>query len=133
MKDTKKKKIKIISDGVLKVYGHINGPVLTPYYEDISTIVKLISSGAKVIEVSENGSEKLLTVADVLKDDEVVKEEKKIEKPVKEETKEEVKEEPKEIEVTEPESSDEQVVEDAEPTTNKDYSKGYSYKKNKHK
>lgn len=130
MKDNKKKKIKILSNGVLKVYGHINGPVLTPYYEDISVIVKLISSGVKVVEVSDNGSETLLTVSSVLEEKEEVKEEKKIEEAAKEELKEEVKEE---IEVNEPESSDEKIVEESEPDTKKNYSSDYNYKKNKHK
>lgn len=132
MKNNKKKRIKILSNGVISVYGHINGPVLTPYYEDISVIVKLITSGVKVVEVADNGSESLLTVSSVLAEEKEeenneVKEE-KVEEPVKEEVVEEV------AVVEEPESSDEQVVEETAPTTNKEYSSNYNYKKNnKHK
>lgn len=56
-----KKKIKILTTGVIKVKGFINGPVLTPYFEDLNTIFALVSAGVKVVEVCDDGAEITLT------------------------------------------------------------------------
>ena len=41
-----KKRIKILTSGAIRVKGFINGPVLTPYLEDLSTIFAMISSSS---------------------------------------------------------------------------------------
>lgn len=131
---TNKKRIKILSTGMIKVHGFINGPVLTPYYEDISVIIKMLTAGVKVVEVADNGAETLLTVSSVLADSEK-QEKEQIEEVKVEETVEEVAEEVvEEVKVEEPETSDEQVMEENVPTTQKNTNNNYNYKKNnKHK
>lgn len=60
-----KKRIKILTRGIIKVRGgRMNGPVLTPYFEDTDEIFKLISAGVKVIEVVD-GEEVPLTVSNI--------------------------------------------------------------------
>jgi len=60
-----KKRIKILTTGVIKVKGYINGPVLTPYYETIDDIIKLLIAGIKVVEVLDDGSEVALNLNNV--------------------------------------------------------------------
>ena len=74
-----KKKIKILTKGVITVKGYISGPVLTPYYEDISTIGDLLRSGINVVEVLSDGREVKLTIQNF--EDEI---DKPVEKPVEE-------------------------------------------------
>lgn len=52
-----KKRIKILTTGAIRVKGFINGPVLTPYFEDISTIFSMVSSGVHIVEVCDDGVE----------------------------------------------------------------------------
>lgn len=63
-----KKRIKILTSGVIKIKGFINGPVLTPYYEDINTIFALVSGGVKVVEVCDDGEEILLNTSNFSND-----------------------------------------------------------------
>lgn len=111
-----KKKIKILTDGVIRVKGFINGPVLTPYKEDISTIFALVSSGVKVVEVCDDGTEITLTTSNFSEDhskphvkEEVMEE--KVENDQTDDVKNEVNEEVHEekIETTEEQSIEENV------------------------
>ena len=99
-----KKRIKILTRGAIRVRGFINGPVLTPYYEDISTIFAMVSEGIHIVEVCEDGTEIRLTSSNFAEDnnkpvkehiDEVIE-------PVHAEEIQEITEEVNEIEVIEP-------------------------------
>ena len=57
-----KKKIKILTKGIITVKGFIYGPVLTPYYEDLDTIFEMLSTGIKVVEVLDDGTEVELSI-----------------------------------------------------------------------
>ena len=57
-----KKKIKILTTGAITVKSFINGPVLTPYMEDIATIFAMVSKGVHFVEVCDDGSEVRLTL-----------------------------------------------------------------------
>lgn len=56
-----KKRIKILSTGPIWEKAGVMGPILTPYKEDVATIIKLLSDGIKVNEVLNNGKEVPLT------------------------------------------------------------------------
>ena len=56
-----KKRIKILTRGPIRIKGFINGPVLTPYFEDIAVIFAMLSAGVKIVEVCEDGTEIPLT------------------------------------------------------------------------
>lgn len=126
-----KKRIKILTTGAITVKGFINGPVLTPYWEDTATIFSMVSKGIHVVEVCDDGSEVRLTLNNFADDNSKVSREAKKAKQaelvnnimngnndtIKEEStevKEEVKEETvEESEITEPiiEEKKEEVVE----------------------
>ena len=63
-----KKRIKILTRGPIRVKGFINGPVLTPYFEDISTIFAMISQGIHVVEVCDDRTEIRLTTSNITDD-----------------------------------------------------------------
>lgn len=63
-----KKKIKILTRGPIRVKGFINGPILTPYYEDINTIFAMLSAGIKIVEVCTDGKEVELTASNFAND-----------------------------------------------------------------
>ena len=63
-----KKRIKILTRGPIRVKGFINGPVLTPYFEDISVIFAMISQGIHVVEVCDDKAEIKLTTNNVAED-----------------------------------------------------------------
>lgn len=63
--DNMKKKIKVLSSGIIRVKGFICGPILTPYYEDFDVIYKMITSGLDVVEVADDGAEIKLTVSNI--------------------------------------------------------------------
>lgn len=58
-----KKKIKILTPGIINAKGFIVGPVITPYIEECEMIFKMISTGVNVVEVLDNGSEITLNVS----------------------------------------------------------------------
>ena len=90
-----KKRIKILSTGILPVIGFINGPILTPYYESVQTIYQMVLKGIEIVEVLPDGTEVKLTHANVMTDN-TKKQEKKVSKQskVKDPVVEEVKENP---------------------------------------
>lgn len=114
-----KKKIKILTTGVIRLKGFINGPVLTPYYEDLSTIFALVSGGIKIVEVCDDGTEILLTTGNFSEDhSKAAREKKETEKKAKEQAavkKEEKIVEPAQIE-EEPKESADKVDIESEPT-----------------
>lgn len=63
-----KKRIKILTSGAIRVKGFINGPVLTPYFEDINTIFAMLSSGIHVVEVCDDNAEIRLTTSNLTED-----------------------------------------------------------------
>ena len=63
-----KKRIKILTKGPIRVKGFINGPVLTPYFEDISTIFAMVSQGVHIVEVCDDKTEIRLNVNNVTED-----------------------------------------------------------------
>lgn len=60
-----KKRIKVLSSGIIRVKGFMYGPILTPYFEDIDTIYAMITSGVKVVEVADDGKEIELTISNI--------------------------------------------------------------------
>jgi len=122
-----KKRIKILTKGIITVKGFIYGPVLTPYNEDLDTIFKMLSTGVEVVEVLDDGTEVKLDMMNFNADN-VVKDEKKTtsrrshqaednkpSEPVVEPTVEEVKEEAPAVEETVTEETAELTTEEVEP------------------
>ena len=66
----KLKRIKILTSGPIPSRGNIYGPVLTPFYEPVSSIFKFVASGIDVVEVLSDGSEVKLTVSNYKNDNE---------------------------------------------------------------
>ena len=62
------KRIKILTHGPIRVKGFINGPVLTPYLEDINTIFSMVSQGVHVVEVCNDKTEIRLTANNITED-----------------------------------------------------------------
>jgi len=60
-----KKRIKILTPGPIRIKGFINGPVLTPYFEETDVIFAMITSGIKVVEVCDDRTEIELTVSNL--------------------------------------------------------------------
>ena len=59
------KKIKVLTSGIIRVKGYMCGPILTPYFEDIDTICKMLAENIKVVEVCDDGTEAVLTISNV--------------------------------------------------------------------
>ena len=69
----KVKRIKILTPGPIPSRGNIYGPVLTPFYETLSSIFRFVASGVDVVEVLSDGTEVKLTVSNYKNDNEVTK------------------------------------------------------------
>lgn len=78
------KKIKILTHGPIRIKGFINGPVLTPYYEDTDTIFKMITSGIDIVEVCDNGTEIKLDISNFTLNNNKEKISKEVKKPIEE-------------------------------------------------
>lgn len=143
-----KKKIKILTRGAIRVKGFINGPVLTPYYEDVNTIFAMIVAGVHIVEVLEDGSEVRLTTTNFAEintpeqpvktktENEpkapIIKEEENVEEVI-----EEVRQEPETVIISEvinmtEESTDEEVKE-VEFKKEPDFNRMNKYNKKNHK
>lgn len=154
-----KKRIKILTRGPIRAKNFINGPVLTPYFEEIANIFTMVSQGVHVVEVCDDRTEVRLTIDNINEDNSKtareekshllqqtkVEESEKVEEVKKvEEVTEEVAEaavEPVEEKVVEPNDIvTEEKVEDVkeEPVApqqkpyEKSYNNQYNNKHNKH-
>ena len=56
------KKIKILTSGPITAIGYIWGPVLTPYFETMNNIFKMLSAGVNIVEVADDGVEIPLSI-----------------------------------------------------------------------
>ncbi len=133
MDNNEKKRIKVLSRGPIECCGFIYGPILTPYWETLAKIFKMVSANIHVVEVLEDGTEVKLTVENFKRDNtvtpvveatpEVVEE---VKEDIQEEVVEEVEVEPTvveevedeiKLETIEPETTEEPVVEKTETRT----------------
>lgn len=86
MSDITTKKIVILTSGYIRIDKLcIYGPVLTPYHEKITTIMKLLSDHVKVSEVLDDGTQLELNIGNFNTDNNAKnpKTEKKVEEPKK--------------------------------------------------
>lgn len=131
-----KKKIKILSSGIIRVKGYICGPVLTPYDEDVDTIYKMLAEGIDIVEVTDDGREVELTVSNfkddhssaALKKAEEEKERKEMERLAKEEAAKRKKEEKEAAEAAKREA-EKADAEHIKPDDNYRFNKNNKYQK----
>lgn len=124
------RKIKILTKGPIRPMNNCHGPILTPWAVSEERVRVFLKAGLDVVEVMPNGTEKKLTLTDVMVNGEDAPAEKPVEQPKVEAPVEDAPAEPAEVEVDEAVEETEDVAEDAAPEKPQ-YNN--NHKKNKHK